>query len=232
MRQQELVREAEDRVKRNNSFNKDKWLAAISVKTVSNPRLKEMILNYFVSEGYETAAACFAKEAGLTLGERKIEIIRIKDRIRHSLQMKDVDKVKAELAQFNPEILAKNDELVLQLDLVTFRHMVQNQEFEDALEYIRKIGLPHLEKNQNVGLIEEHLLLLSLKDPSKSPSSELLMESRLLDLNSRINKELNHRMDPEIIAMMKLMKWMEKRLDSGVKVPKLQNLSKLQFSLQ
>ena len=231
MRQQELVREAEERVKRNNSFDKDKWLAALSVKTISNPRLKEMILNYFVSEGYEAAAGCFAKEAGLDLGERNIEIIRIKDRIRQALQKKDVDQVKQELDQFNPEILAQNEEISLNLDLVTFRHMVQNQEFEKALDFIRSIGLPYLEKNKYTSLIEDHLLLLALKYLSKSPSADLLSDSKLLDLNTRINKELNQRMEAEIIVMMKLMKWMEKRLDANLKVPKLTNLSKLQFCL-
>ena len=50
-------------------------------------------------------------------------------------------------------------------------------------------------------------------------------------MNTQINKELNERKEAEIIVMMKLMKWMEKRLNSGLKVPKLTSLSKLKFSL-
>lgn len=226
------MREAEERVRRNNSFVKERWLAAISVKTESNPRLKEMILDYFVAEGYESAAECFAKEAGLPLGDRKVEIIRVKDRVRKALQARDVDSVKTELNQFNPDILARNEELALHLELVTFRRLVEAQDFDGALDFIRRVGMPYLERNQQTALIEEHLLLLSLREAAKTPAADLLSDSRLLDLNTRINRELNDRMDAEIIAMMKLMKWMEKRLDANLKVPKLLNLSKLQFGLQ
>lgn len=227
----ELVRECQERVKRNNSFNKDKWLSSIGIKTESNPYLKEMILNYFVSEGYETAAESFAKEAGLKLGQRNSEIIRIKDKIRIALQNREIEHVKTELNAFNPELLKQNTELLLHLDLINYRNLVQTGQFDEALDFIRDKTTEYLDQNKHVALIEEHLLLLTLKDWSKGPSASLLEESRILDLNTQINKELNERKEAEIIVMMKLMKWMEKRLNSGLKVPKLTSLSKLKFSL-
>lgn len=231
MAQLELIRECQARVKRNNSFNKDKWLGAIGIKTESNPHLKEMILNYFVSEGYETAAESFAKEASLKLGERNSEIIRIKDKIRTALQSRDIEQVKVELNTFSPALLKENTELLLHLDLIKFRNLVHLGQFEEALDFIRDITEDYLEQNKHVALIEEHLLLLALKDPSKGPSAHLLEESRILDLNTQINKELNERKEAEIIVMMKLMKWMEKRLNTSLKVPRLTNMSQLKFSL-
>ena len=228
----ELIREAEERSKRNNSFHNEQWLEAISVKTVTNPHLKEMILNYFISEGYESAAAQFAQEAGLGLGQRNIDLIRIKDRIRKALHQRKISEVVSELNQFDPTILQNNSELSLMLNLVTFCGLIQQQQFDEALLFIQEKAKPFLDANQHTALIEEHLLLLLFKDQSKGPAANLLTESRLLDLNTRINKELNQRMDAEIIILMKLMKWMEKRLNDKFKVPKLTNLSKLQFSLQ
>lgn len=232
MAQPELVRNCQERVRRNNSFEKEKWLQAISVKEVTNPHLKEMILNYFISEGYESAAENFAQESGLNLGERNIEIIKTKDRIRSSLQNRDIESVIEKLDKLNPDILKNNVELKLSLELVNYCKLIQNGDYDSALEFMRQNMTGYMQDQKYSKLIEEHLLLLATKEPSKSPSSDLLSDSRLLDLNTKINKELNNRMDAELIVMMKLLKWMEKRLNTkNSKVPKLMNLSKLKFNL-
>lgn len=227
----ELVRECELRVKRNVSFEKEEWVKAISAKSVSDGRIRQMILNYFISEGYQSAAEMFAKESGLQLGRGNQEIIRIKDRIRSCLQRCSVAEVIEELDRFNPSILKDNEELLLNLHLVTYCRMIRSGDFEAALEFITEKAQKYMEENRFAPLIEDHLLLLVLKDPLKGPSAELLSESRILDLNTRINKELNQRMDAEIIVMMKLMKWMEKRLNQKGKVPRISDLSKLQFCI-
>ena len=227
----ELVRECEDRVRRNNSFDKEKWIKSISAKSVADGSLRSMILNYFISEGYESSAAMFAEEAGLVLGERNKEIIRIKDRVRQSLQDKQFDLVIEELNRYNSDLLQNNEEVMLNIQLLKYCDMIKKNEYDNALEFITEKTQGYLEKNKYTSLIEDHLLLIVMKDPMKSPSAHLLSESRVLDLNTRINKELNQRMDAEIIIMMKLMKWMEKRLNKNGKVPKLTNLSKLHFSV-
>lgn len=229
---EEMLRECEARVKRNISFDRDKWIQAISVKSVTNSYLKEMILNYLVSEGYENAASTFASESGLDLGERNSELIKVKDRVRMALKVKDVSQVITALNEFNSELLLNNPELGLRLHLVTFCDLVQKEKFDDALEFIREKAEPFLEAGQYVDLIDEHMMLLVCKDIAKSPSAHLLSESRLLDLNTRINKELNERMDAELIVLMKLTKWMETRLNQKHKVPQLTNFAKLQFSLK
>ena len=232
MAEPDMIKEVKERVRRNNSFSVDKWMSSISVKTESNDHLKHMILNYFVSEGYESAANHFAKEAGLKLGERNVELIRIKDKIRLALHKRNVTEVIEELNKFDASILMNNELMTLQLDLVTFCGMIISLKFEEALDFIRDKAMTHLEAGEHIELIETHLQLLSMKDPMKSPAASLLSDGTILDLNTQINKELNQRLDAEIIALLKLVKWMERRLSAKMKVPKLANVSKLQFSLQ
>lgn len=229
---EEMVRECEARVKRNVSFDRAKWIQAISVKSVTNSYLKEMILNYLVSEGYESAATKFAEESGLELGERNSELIKVKDKVRTALKARDISQVIQTLNEFSPQLLTSNPEIELRLHLVSFCQMVQIGEFDQALDFIREKAQHFMESGQHIDLIDEHMMLLLSKEPAKGPSGYLLNESRLLDLNTRINKELNERMDAELIVLMKLTKWMESRLNQKNKVPELTNFAKLQFSLK
>ncbi|XP_078041106.1 GID complex subunit 8 homolog protein Houki [Augochlora pura] len=213
------------------NISKDEWVAKLEENShTQRVFMNNLIMNYFVTEGFKEAAEKFQQESG---AEPTVELNSVDDRIRirDAIQNGRIQEAIDLVNQLHPELLDNDRYLYFHLQQLHLIELIHTGRIEEALQFAQERLSEAGESDDNILCeLERTLALLAFDEPHKSPFSDLLHPSHRQKIASELNAALlkmEHResTSPRLNNLLKMILWSQNELDKKkVKYPKMTDL--------
>ncbi|XP_033327580.1 GID complex subunit 8 homolog protein Houki [Megalopta genalis] len=213
------------------NISKDEWVAKLEENShTQRVSMNNLIMNYFVTEGFKEAAEKFQQESG---AEPTVELNSVDDRIRirDAIQNGRIQEAIDLVNQLHPELLDNDRYLYFHLQQLHLIELIHTGRIEEALQFAQERLSEAGESDDNILCeLERTLALLAFDEPHKSPFSDLLHPSHRQKIASELNAALlkmEHResTSPRLNNLLKMILWSQNELDKKkVKYPKMTDL--------
>jgi len=145
---------------------------------VEREHLDEVVMDYFITQGYQEAAKLFAEEAQYS-PEFDLDTLSARSQIRSAIQAGKITEAVELLNQLNPEILEKNEMLAFQLRQQQLIELIRAGETDTALQYAAdNLAEQASTKPELLKELEETMSLLCFENPAESPLDFLLWDTQ------------------------------------------------------
>jgi len=228
------MNEIEQRLKKEikeKQIPEDKWIEERNKIPISKRDINKMILNHFILEGNKDAVECFEKEVNESIPYDR-ELLSIRDSIRKSIILWDIDSAIDKINDLNNEILENNQNLLFQLKRQKFIKLLLDGKIEEAIVFSQE-ELFHIAMKDNTLYkeFEDLMVLFVYNNIRTSKYKDYLSEKYINTLISLVNKEIIKSqmqiITPSIQLMFKIMIWNQSELkENGFTFPEI-DLSKL-----
>lgn len=217
-------------VEKQDNITKDEWVAKLENSHTQRVSMNNLIMNYFVTEGFKEAAEKFQQESG---AEPTVELDSVDDRIRirEAIQSGRIQEAIDIVNQLHPELLDNDRYLYFHLQQLHLIELIHTGRIEEALQFAQERLSEAGESDDNILCeLERTLALLAFDEPHKSPFSDLLHPSHRQKIASELNAALlkmEHResTSPRLNNLLKMILWSQNELDKKkVKYPKMTDL--------
>ena len=138
-----------EKEKTKKTISPQEWQKSLSQVKVSKQNLNKLILNYFIIEGFKSAAEKFAQEANL---DPSVELESITDRmnIRNAVQDGDIDQAVERVNDLDPEILDTNPRLYFHLQQQKLIEFIRMGKISEAILFAQQELAPRGEENVSI----------------------------------------------------------------------------------
>ncbi|KAI6207310.1 LisH [Aphelenchoides fujianensis] len=161
---------------------------------LSDEEMKTLLMDYFVSEGFEEAAKTLAEELGHEFDSEEFrESARLSERnaLRDAVHKGDLDKAIALINEMCPHLLESDKALKFDILRQKLVELIRNQQVEEALNFS-----------------ETHLTyaLLAFTNPEASPFGYLMHSNQRMCLASQINAAILEEFESVPFSRLELLK--------------------------
>eukprot|EP00216_Chloropicon_sp_CCMP2111_P005173 CAMPEP_0198247978 /NCGR_PEP_ID=MMETSP1446-20131203/46749_1 /TAXON_ID=1461542 ORGANISM="Unidentified sp, Strain CCMP2111" /NCGR_SAMPLE_ID=MMETSP1446 /ASSEMBLY_ACC=CAM_ASM_001112 /LENGTH=401 /DNA_ID=CAMNT_0043932307 /DNA_START=346 /DNA_END=1548 /DNA_ORIENTATION=- len=184
---------------------------------IRKEQMNKIVMNYFVTEGYVSAARAFSTECGTS---PSVDLDTISERmlIRESVMRGDLDGAISLVNDLNPEILEHNPGLFFRLQQQRLIERVRAGDVESALAFAQEYLAPLGEENEALlESLERTISLLAFPCPASSPVGDLLGDQHrhgaASELNQAILTKQCQEKDPKLPVLLRLLSWSQKHMD-------------------
>jgi len=202
---------------------------------LDNRDLNELIMNFFVIEGYKDAAAVFQKEASVE-PDMDLESITGRMEVRTSVQNGDIPAAIEKVQQLDAEILNENTELVFHLKQQQLIELIRKGDVDAALDFAqRELSSLGQENPHFLGELERTMALLAFDvTNTTSPVASLLETRQRLKVASEVNAALlvnqGQEKEAKLVDLLRMVKWAQDKVaGQGAIFPRLTNLADASF---
>eukprot|EP01059_Diplonema_ambulator_P030889 TRINITY_DN5481_c0_g1_i1.p1 TRINITY_DN5481_c0_g1~~TRINITY_DN5481_c0_g1_i1.p1 ORF type:complete len:230 (+),score=49.67 TRINITY_DN5481_c0_g1_i1:241-930(+) len=189
---------------------------------IDRDSMNQLIMNYLQVEGFKDAAAAFKEEAGV--GSGNLESITERVDVRKYLQDGEVQNAKKKVETHFPDVM-KDKELAFRFNLQELLELIRSGDAEGALKYATESMSSQDLSSQNLELMEEALCLLAFDDPAQCKYFRLLSPSQRAEtasyVNSAILRSCSQDPTPQLKLIMRLLYWIESKLQQDIQFPHL-----------
>lgn len=193
--------------------------------------MNELIMDYLVREGFKEAAERFKEEAGIgtiELDQNNLMDERVK--IKQLIEGGDILNAQTLINQHYPELLDCHSSLYFKLQQQHLIELIREQKINEVLSYVH--DQLSMEEHRDLNEMEKTLALLAYENPEKSPYSNLLDNSRRLQLASEMNDVIIQETigevessKPRLVTLLKLLFWTQSELErKKIRFPKMTDL--------
>ncbi|KAI6186868.1 LisH [Aphelenchoides besseyi] len=177
---------------------------------LSDEQIKTLLMDYFVSEGFEDAARSLADELGHEYKPdeyRESCHLTERNEIREAVQNGDLDKAIDLIKKICPNLLEENKTLNFDLLRQKLVELIRNEKVEEALEFSQK----HLvdmsnHTSEQLQKLEQTYALLAFNKPDTSPFGFLMHANQRMSLASEINSALLAEFKSTPVSRLEFMK--------------------------
>ncbi|CAK82081.1 unnamed protein product (macronuclear) [Paramecium tetraurelia] len=200
-------------------------------KSINIPKsfMNQIVLNFFIVEGYRDAAIEFSKEADIPLSNQELDQMIERIEIKKNILDGDIDSA---LEKVNK----KNNNLILfKLKTQKLIELIKKDQIDQAVKYAQTEIIPLLPNQPHlIEEIEQAIALIAFSDIKKSPMNHLVQNSQRIKVASEINQHLYQDSmgndQAKLRTLMKLLLWAQEILKCEIQYPQLLEISKGQFS--
>lgn len=199
------------------------WEKRVDDVKVSKTDLNNLVMNYLIIEGYESAALRFAQEANITLQYQSYGI-QERVQIRSAIHSGDIDTAIQRINNLYPEILDTNPSLhfsLLRLQLIELIRTCTSSpdgDISDALNFATTRLAPRAPGNSEfLRDLERTMALLCFPPESLAPPLAELMDPALrrnvaAKVNEAILESESWMKEAKIRGLVRLRGWAEQKL--------------------
>ncbi|CAD8060240.1 unnamed protein product [Paramecium sonneborni] len=199
--------------------------------TINIPKslINQLVLNFFIVEGYRDAAIEFSKEAGIQFSTQELDQMIERIEIKKNILNGDIDSALEKVVHKN------NNLILLKLKTQKLIELIKQNQIDQAIKYAQSEIISFLpDQPQLVEEIEKAITLIAFSDIKKNPLNHLLQNSQRIKVASEINQHLYKdnlgNDEAKLRTLMKLLQWAQEQLTSEIQYPLLVEISKGQFS--
>ncbi|GAB5357025.1 hypothetical protein AAMO2058_000338400 [Amorphochlora amoebiformis] len=218
----------------------EEWTWLLDKQEISGRLLDEIVMNYFIVNGYKDVAMAFMKDSGL---KPSVPLESVQDRmdIRKAVFEGNILKVIEKVNDLNPEILDSRPQLYFMLQQQRLIELIRQgpDKLAECLGFARRELAPRAATNEKfLEEMEKVMALLAFPEPAKSAVGYLLsfeQRQKVVDaLNTAILTSQCQSKDPRLLFLLKKMVFLQGQLKDQMKVdfPSISDLksAKLDFS--
>lgn len=227
----ELLSQRENRAQQEPQIKKvdiETWKKSMDEQHISKQDMNNLIMNFFVVEGFKEAAENFKREANINIDES--ELISLQDEIRGYIFEDKIDDVVQEINKIDEKLFDNNKDLYFELQIQKLINLISESQFIQATEFAKNDVLPLVRDiPMRQTLLEKTMTLMAFSNLEKFPYPDLLGNQRKIKISSMMNHALlRHNSvttEPKLFKLFKLMKWMQQRLSEKMVFPTMNDIS-------
>lgn len=191
----------------------------INSKELPMDYMKQLVLDYLISQGYREAAEYLCEDAAIPFPRDDIENLDQRMRIRDDIVEGKIQGAIEKVVKIVPDLLERNPVLHLRLLQQHLIELIRNGQLEEAVAFTQSIvekvdALPEMEKE-----MQKAFSMIAFEKPEDSPYTNLLEISHRQmvanDVNCAILKALNKPSAPKIEGLFQLIVWAKNLLEQN-----------------
>ncbi|PRP85898.1 hypothetical protein PROFUN_06172 [Planoprotostelium fungivorum] len=191
----------------------DNWMNKLKDADVSRQHLNQLIMNYFMIEGYKEAAQNFQQESAAV----DLETISERVNIRNLMESGRVEEAVECTNDMNPEILDTNSALFFHIQQQRLIELIRENRTMDALQFAQQQLAAQGEENPEfLEELEKTMALLAFDDHTSTPLSHLMSLRQRIKIASELNAAIllsqKQDKDPKLPFLIKMTKWSQETL--------------------
>lgn len=203
------------------------WERLKAEMRLSKRYTNRLIMEYFVVEGHREAAAAFARESGVKLGE-PLEAMDGRVTARQLLVEGRVDEAYKVLEGVSSTLLESRPDVQFRLAQQEFIELVRSRRIDEALELAERRLAPladeHPEHREG---LEDAMALLAFSTPESAPKevASLLSRSYRIETAGIVNAAAltaqGQVQESRLPGLLRTLMHSQKRLEDGVEFPSI-----------
>ncbi|KAM3147530.1 hypothetical protein pb186bvf_000337 [Paramecium bursaria] len=213
------------------NFNNEDWHLNNKQISISKNDMNQLVLNFFIVEGYREAAINFSKATGIKLSLGEIEKMTDRIETKQNILNGQIDIV-LDKFKTNP-----NTRILFSLKMQKLIEIIKQNQIKEAIDYAQREIIQHLiEEPSLLEETEKVMSLIAFEDMNQSPHNQLLKNSQRIKIASEINAQYlilegNGMLDAKLTILMKLLQWAQKSLSQHLKYPEIIDIQTGQFGI-
>ncbi|CAD8057409.1 unnamed protein product [Paramecium sonneborni] len=212
-----------------NKISAEDWHHNQNNIVIPKAKMNELVLNFFIVEGYRDAAIEFSKEAGIQLSNKELDKMIERIEIKKNILNGEIDSALEKVSMSN------NKQILFKLKMQKLIELIKNNELDQAISYAQNQIIEFLKDQPHlIDETEKAMSLLAYKDLGKCPLSHLTQNSQRIKVASEVNQQLfqdsQGNEQAKLTILMKILQWAQEILNSKLEYPCLIDISKGQFS--
>ena len=188
----ELLSQRENRPAQEPQIKKvdiESWKKMMDDQHISKQDMNNLIMNFFVVEGFKEAAENFKREANINIDET--ELISLQDQIRSYIFEDKIDEVVLAINKIDEKLFDNNKDLFFELQIQKLISMIFQEEFINATEFAKTDILPLvIDSPEKQTLLEKTMTLMAYTNMEKFPYPDLIGNQRKIKISSMMNHAL------------------------------------------
>lgn len=204
------------------------WEKKMANIDIRKEDINQLVMDYFVVEGFKDAAESFQKEAEV-ISPIPLDEVEERMQIRDAIDDGRVDEAISRINDLDPEILDSNPRLYFHLQQQRMIELVRQGKIEEALQFAQdELANQGEESPEFLEELEETIALLAFNGLKDCPVNHLLepiqKEKLATELNAAILSSQNHDRQPKLLLLLKVMLWSQQQLSERISFPEIKNL--------
>lgn len=190
--------------------------------------LNAIVMNFFVTEGYQEAAEAFQKESGTEPGV-DLSSLSERDTIRKAVQGGELVDAIAAVNDLNPQILEEGAEVTFHLQQQRLIELIRGGDTDGALAFAQEFLAPIGEEHPDfLPQLERTIALLAFDDVATAPMADLLdaaqRQRTATELNAAILGSQSMEQESRLPDLLRRLLWAQNKLEERVSFPRMTDL--------
>ncbi|VDM38967.1 unnamed protein product [Toxocara canis] len=195
-------------------FQRYQNLSADQIRAID---MKNLVVDYLISEGYREAAELLCTDAGIPFPKDAVENLDARMAIRDAIIEGRIEDAIRKVNNLVPDLLDDNSLLHLQLLQQHLIELIREKKVEESLKFAEEFLVEKCEEHPEMQeKLEKTFALLAFDKPESSPFASLMELSHrqmvATDVNSAVLKALHKPAAPRIEALFRVMVWAHQQL--------------------
>lgn len=210
------------------TIEKEDWEKQLSKVELRKEHLNSIVMNFFVTEGYQEAAKAFQIESGTEPGV-DLSQLAARDAIRKAVQGGQCEAAIEAVNDLNPQILEEDAEVNFHLQQQRLIELIRGGDTDEALAFAQEFLAPIGEEHPHfLPELERSVALLAFEDVATSPMADLMdtaqRQRTATALNSAILRSQSMETESQLPDILRRLLWSQDRLEERVTFPRMTDL--------
>jgi len=185
------------------------WKDLLVKQKTQRRTMDEIVMNYFIVNGFKEVAEAFVKDTGMKPGV-PLDSIQNRMEIRKAILEGDIPKAIDKINELNPKLLANQEKIYFMLQQQRIIELIRQgpEKIDECLKFARTELAPKAAKNDELlAEMEKVMALLLFSDPVNSSVGDLLSNERkekvVVALNDAVLTSQCQSKDPELLHLLR-----------------------------